>query len=111
MTAEIGRRIRKRRDELGLSQWDAALKAEITGTHWGRLEDGKQGGTKWATMCAIAQVLQTTPEELLGLDAPPEGDISAELQQEVSKLDAGRQRKLLQLIRALQQYSIVRSAA
>ncbi len=60
---EMGRRIRRRRIDLGLTQEEAASRAGISPTTWRNLELGRQGA-RALTLAAVAAVLDTIPADL-----------------------------------------------
>ena len=67
--ARVPARIRTRRRALGLSQEDAAARTGVTLRTWQRWESGATKGHV-VHLPAIADVLETTPEELLGTAGP-----------------------------------------
>lgn len=69
---DLGRRVARRRAELGLSQRDVADRAGMASSYLDYLETSPAQPTN-ATVLRLAQVLETTPDALLGggADAPP----------------------------------------
>lgn len=60
----LGRRIRIRRQELGLIQTEIAVYADISPSFFGHIERGSRKASM-ETLLKIANVLQTTPDRLL----------------------------------------------
>ncbi|AUN42735.1 helix-turn-helix domain-containing protein [Tsukamurella tyrosinosolvens] len=68
--AELGARIRARREELGLSQEAAAERAAMHTSNYARIERGQQG-PRVQLLLLLAEALETTPGVLLdGLPLP-----------------------------------------
>lgn len=65
---EVGRRIKERREFLGLSLNKAGHKIGCTATTLRRWENGEIASIKTTKLKAIAEALATTPEYLLGLE-------------------------------------------
>ncbi len=62
--AVLGRNIRVRREALGITQADAAERADLDAKHLQAVERGRSNVTA-ATLLAIARALETTPARLL----------------------------------------------
>ena len=65
----IGKRIRQKREELGMSLQDVATKLDVNKTSVMRWEKGETGKIKLPVVEKLAQVLSTTPEYLMGWEA------------------------------------------
>jgi transcriptional regulator with XRE-family HTH domain len=63
LLSQIGLRVTKRRQELGLTQTELAGRLEIGQANIYRIEHGKQNLTV-DTLCKLAEALEMTPEEL-----------------------------------------------
>lgn len=65
--AKVGRRIRERREALGLSQAEVARAAGIDFATFSKLENGKSGsrGPTLARLYQVAEVLRVPPSQLL----------------------------------------------
>ncbi len=69
--AELGARIRVRREALGLSQEAVAERAAMHVSNYARIERGQQG-PRVQLLLLLAEALETTPGALLdGLPLPP----------------------------------------
>lgn len=65
----IGKRIRQKREELGMSLQDVATKLDVNKTSVMRWEKGETGKIKLPVVEKLAQVLSTTPEYLMGWES------------------------------------------
>ena len=65
--------LRKRAEELGISNAEAARRADLSERRYGNYVSGRRE-PDLATLVRIAQVLQTTPDALLGLAATGKPD-------------------------------------
>lgn len=62
---KLGARIRKRREQLGLSPIQAAYKANFSEAYWRQFEGGQRKPQKIDTLMRIADALDWTVAELL----------------------------------------------
>lgn len=69
---EVGRRIKERRDKLGLKQNDVAAAAGITQGTYSQIETGKTKNPEAGTLLNIASALHTSPYLIVFDHIPPE---------------------------------------
>jgi transcriptional regulator with XRE-family HTH domain len=79
---EIGHRIRRRRMAFGMMQNDLAEKVQMPQAHISRLERGAFEAINPERLTAIARVLHTTTDYLLGLSDDPGPIVEEEEEQE-----------------------------
>ena len=66
----FAKNLRRRAEELGISNAEAARRAGLSDRRYGNYVSGRRE-PDLATLVRIAQVLETTPNALLGIDIPP----------------------------------------
>lgn len=98
--ARLPARIRERRKALPLTQDDAANRARVTLRTWQRWETGATQGAI-AHLADIADALETTPEELLGMDRPARGRAEIALEDRLRAIET-TQATILQALTGLQ---------
>ena len=64
---EMGRRIRRRRDDLQLSQVEVAHRIDMTGSQLSNLEQGRHARMQLRQLAELARVLETSTDYLLQL--------------------------------------------
>ena len=75
----VGSRIRELRKRKGLTQEEAANRAAVNATYYGRVERG-DANVSLELLAAIARALEAPIEELVTIDAPrASGEIAEEL--------------------------------
>ena len=62
---KIGKRIRKRRQELGLTQEQASFRVDVTAKHWSNVESNNIGSISFQALFAIAIALETNIDYFL----------------------------------------------
>lgn len=76
MTMTIGRRIRRRREELGLTQDDLAKLMGYSGRSSISVVEADKRDITWENVCKYAKALQCSPSYLMKWDDPiPEDDL------------------------------------
>ena len=81
--------LRTRAEELGISNAEAARRANLSERRYGNYVSGRRE-PDLATLVRIAQVLETTPNMLLGFDTAPSADtLRSKINSAVSALDEG----------------------
>lgn len=118
----IGARVRSLREQRGLSQGQLAYKINSTSGQISRIENNERPGVAAVTIAAIARVLGTTVEYLLGMTNDPsplpEPDIHYELTPEqilqvqelserVSRMPLDRQFAVMEAFLALLELPVV----
>jgi transcriptional regulator with XRE-family HTH domain len=68
---ELGRRVRKRRRELDITQAELAAATGIPQYHISAIETGRIGDIKGSTAWKLAQALKTTTDDLLQYQVEP----------------------------------------
>ncbi len=72
MDQKIGQRVKKKRESLGLSLQDIAHRMDVNRSSIMRWENGETSRIKLPMLERLAQVLQTTPEYLMGYEQEDE---------------------------------------
>ena len=98
-------RIRRLRNEMKISQAEAASRAGVNQQTWARWESG-QVGIDLDTLQIIARVLETTPEALIAHD-PEYTPLSQEIAERVQHLSDADMQEILAIIRIKEQRSRV----
>lgn len=103
-----GDQVRARRVELGLTQQEAAARADVGSSTWLLLERGRQQSFRSLTLAAVARALRWTPDSidriLRGEDpvplAEPPGGLAAkaDLPDKLSRLSPGQRRAIETLV-------------
>lgn len=85
---EVGRRMSKRRKELGLKQYQVCEIIDVNYKYISNLETGRSAPSLEVIM-KICEALQTTPDYLLLGTDRPEGDVTdKELTEKIAALDS-----------------------
>ena len=97
----LGKTLQRCRQELDLTQAEAAERAGLDTTYFSQVERGvKVPSLK--TLVVISEVLQVTPDVLLGLKKPAKDDaLLRELRDILAGWDGKQRRAVLKALRAL----------
>jgi transcriptional regulator with XRE-family HTH domain len=83
----FAKNLRRRAEELGISNAEVARRARLTERRYGNYVSGRRE-PDLATLVRIARVLETTPDALLGFGAPGKGKGDALRDKVVSAMNA-----------------------
>lgn len=90
-------RIKRLRNQIGLSQESAGARVNISKQNWARYESGAVG-IDLETLQLIARALETTPEALVSLESE-RSDIASKIIEQVEVLDDNDKEEVLDFVR------------
>ncbi|MCK8600146.1 helix-turn-helix domain-containing protein [Desulfoferrobacter suflitae] len=98
----FGKRIRKLREQLGLTQTQLAEKANLSVKHLGEFERGR-GNPTFATIENLAEALHVSPVEMFAYDQErlSAEEIRTEIHEMIDTIDDERCRLVHKLLRSL----------
>ena len=111
----LGDRIRQIRDELGLTQGQLASDSSVSQGYLSQLENGEVKNPSAAVLLRVAQAMQIDPDELFEAAGYPtvrmlrqiyqdyESTVDADLLHYLGNLPRDRQRRLLLILRGMEQ--------
>ncbi|TMF99756.1 MAG: helix-turn-helix transcriptional regulator [Chloroflexi bacterium] len=111
----LGDRIRQIRDELGLTQGQLASGSSVSQGYLSQLENGEVKNPSAAVLLRVAQAMQIDPDELFEAAGYPtvrmlrqiyqdyESTVDADLLRYLGNLPRDRQRRLLLILRGMEQ--------
>lgn len=94
---KIGRRIAKRRRELGLTQWQVEEMADITPKYLSNLERATSG-LSIDVLMRLCKVLKTTPDYFLIGETDLSEDISIAVESRISQMSSKQQELALSML-------------
>ncbi|WP_247896466.1 helix-turn-helix domain-containing protein [Azospirillum argentinense] len=103
---EVGRALRARAEELGLSDTEVARRSGLDVGRYGNYVRGARE-PDFQTFLRICRVLLTTPNAILGVEEPPKME-QDEVLAAFAALDADGRTLALKLIRAMVEHQVLR---
>ena len=96
----IGVRVKKAREDLGLTQAQLAGRLRLEPVTIRSVEAGRRG-LSLETLVSVAKALHVPPSALLEGDAPDLSPLAQEVAELVGELDEGWQRTVLEVVRSI----------